>query len=456
MKTHSFYTLIFALFFFSNLSAQVTFESFSSLDALLEKAKNKSKLVFIQINSQTCNQCNEVAQKGLSGAILKSKFDVNFISTQTMQGSELHQQIIEKTNTRDMGMGSLFLDSDGYLLLKYPKTTTVSQDYLGIADDAIRYSKNNVLKTLETQYKQGNRDKALLKELIQEKSKVNADTYLYVEKYVELLTISELSSIENAKLIIEQGLPLNSKARRLLYASLPPKTIDSIFYAHSLDERVKINNKIIASTRQNAVRYKDKDLGMALGNFITGTYNDNWEQGRFARQSFLVNFYKDIKDSVAFLREAKAFANYQLMEMPVDTLVKREKKVRDDLFQQQKKKQVGSGVVSFRYTPYNIKYANELNNLAYSVLLFTKDSEKLEDALKWAKRAIEINEALVPDETRKQNPMVMDTYASLLYRLGNKEEAIELETKAVEILKKRGDNANNLEITLNKMKKGEF
>ena len=48
----------------------------------------------------------------------------------------------------------------------------------------------------------------------------------------------------------------------------------------------------------------------------------------------------------------------------------------------------------------------------------------------------------------------MDTYASLLYRLGKKDEAIETQIKALEILKSRGESTVNLETTLAKIKNG--
>ena len=48
----------------------------------------------------------------------------------------------------------------------------------------------------------------------------------------------------------------------------------------------------------------------------------------------------------------------------------------------------------------------------------------------------------------------MDTYASLLYRLGKKDEAIETQIKASEILKSRGESTVNLETTLAKIKSG--
>ena len=109
---------------------------------------------------------------------------------------------------------------------------------------------------------------------------------------------------------------------------------------------------------------------------------------------------------------------------------------------------------TFSYSPFYLQYGSELNNNAYDFFKYTNDLEKLAKALKWSKRSIEIYEALVPDENRKQNPYFMDTHASLLYRLGKKDEAIETQIKALEILKSRGESTVNLETTLAKIKSG--
>ncbi len=108
----------------------------------------------------------------------------------------------------------------------------------------------------------------------------------------------------------------------------------------------------------------------------------------------------------------------------------------------------------FSFSPFYLQYGSELNNFAYDFFKHTNDLEKLAKALKWSKRSIEINEALVPDEKYKQNPYFMDTYASLLYRLGKKEEATETQTQAIEILKNRSENTSNLEMTLTKIRNG--
>lgn len=445
------YLLLFTIF---STNAQVKFEAFSSLDKMLSKAKKDNKLVFVQIESNNCNQCNDVAKTGLSSVILKEKFDVNFISTLVKYDSDFFNQVLAKANFNDFTMGSIFLDADGFLLSKINSTVSSSTYYMNYADQAIEVSKNSVLKELDGQSRKGDMNKALLFKLIQEKNKADFDTYSLVEEFINSQTIKELATIENAKLILEQGMPLESKGRKILYALFTNKTIDSIFLAHPFQERVKINNKVISSTRKIAIRNRDKNLAGQLSGFISRTYDNNWEKGSFASQSFLVNFYKDIRDTTNFLQTADNFINYNLMNQPVDTLKRRSDRERNTMFEQKRKEQNGNAMMTISYIPLYIKHGDELNNAAYSVFTFTNDLEKLAKALKWSKRSMEISEALSLDENRKQNPAYMDTYACLLYRLGKKEEAIQTQTKAIEIVKGRNENANALEVTLNKMKNG--
>lgn len=432
-------------------NAQVKFETFSSFETLLSKAKKENKLVLVQVESKECGQCNDVAQKGLSGTALKEKYAVNFISTFVKHNDSLLKEILEKASLKSYEMGSLFLDSDGNLILKINSTTSSPMAYLEYADKAIALSKNNVLKDLEAKYKQGERSKELLIGLIQEKSKIDFDTRLLLEQYLDLLTLKEIRTIETAKLILEQGMPLESRAREVIYAVFPDSKVDSLFLSYPLNERVKMNNKIIASTRQAAIRFKSRDLIYKLSNFISNTHQKNFEKANFHRQKTLVDFYKEIKDTTNFLQNAENFCNYNLFSVSIDTLKKRNARERDEMFEQRMK---SSG--TFSYSPFYLQYGSELNNIAYEFFKHTNDLEKLAKALKWSKRSIEIYEALVPDEKYKQNPYFMDTYASLLYRLGKKDEAIETQTKALEILKSRGESTVNLETTLTKIKNGSL
>lgn len=83
-----------------------------------------------------------------------------------------------------------------------------------------------------------------------------------------------------------------------------------------------------------------------------------------------------------------------------------------------------------------------LNNTAWEVFLKTSDKRALKRALAWSKEAIAEND-----------PPNIDTYANLLYKLGNKEEAIKWQQKAIEA---GGDYyRKDFTATLEKMKRGE-
>ncbi len=86
---------------------------------------------------------------------------------------------------------------------------------------------------------------------------------------------------------------------------------------------------------------------------------------------------------------------------------------------------------------------DQLNQYAWTVFENVKDASVLADALEWSKRSF----------AAKENPMFIDTYANILYKLGKKEEAIRWEQKAIDLV----SDAEKVDYsaTLEKMKKGE-
>jgi hypothetical protein len=71
-----------------------------------------------------------------------------------------------------------------------------------------------------------------------------------------------------------------------------------------------------------------------------------------------------------------------------------------------------------------------LNTLAYWYFLYVNDSVDLSQALQWAERAVKIS---------REDPMTLDTYASLLFKLGYLDKAEEIELKAINKLKARNE-----------------
>ncbi len=92
--------------------------------------------------------------------------------------------------------------------------------------------------------------------------------------------------------------------------------------------------------------------------------------------------------------------------------------------------------------------ATVINNFVFNgIFLHGNDPEHYEKGLRWMEGVIRRN----PKEANH-----IDTYANLLYKAGNNTEAIEWQTKAVELAKEtQSIFLENLEKNLEKMKKGE-
>lgn len=79
------------------------------------------------------------------------------------------------------------------------------------------------------------------------------------------------------------------------------------------------------------------------------------------------------------------------------------------------------------WSEFKYSMANQANEAAWFVVENIKDQKTIIEALKWSKTSLDIN----PD-----NPYFLDTYAQLLYKNGNKKQALEIQEKAVDIVKK--------------------
>ncbi|MEP6556829.1 MAG: thioredoxin fold domain-containing protein [Ferruginibacter sp.] len=86
---------------------------------------------------------------------------------------------------------------------------------------------------------------------------------------------------------------------------------------------------------------------------------------------------------------------------------------------------------------------SELNNYAWTVFQKCDDMACVSEALNWSKRSFKDSD----------NPMFIDTYANILYKLGKKDEAIVWEQKAIDLVPDA--EKADYQKTIDKMKAGE-
>lgn len=88
----------------------------------------------------------------------------------------------------------------------------------------------------------------------------------------------------------------------------------------------------------------------------------------------------------------------------------------------------------------DIEDPEQLNELAWKFYLFVSNKNQLEIASSWAQQAVD----------KQPEPSMIDTYASLQFKLGNKKQAIELEKQALELARELYDDTSHYEYQLKK------
>jgi flagellar motor component MotA len=72
----------------------------------------------------------------------------------------------------------------------------------------------------------------------------------------------------------------------------------------------------------------------------------------------------------------------------------------------------------------NVMYIINANYTAWMIFLHSNNKQQIDTAIRWMKKLM---------RKASNQPGMIDTYANLIYKSGNKKEAIALETKALRI-----------------------
>lgn len=436
-------------------SQGVNFENINTWDDLRKKAQNAKKQIFIQIENNECAQCNDVATKGLMNTALTEKYNQHFICVRLKTDSDFGKYITERFALTSFPV-SLYLDANGNFLQRFNGSTTFAMTYLENADKALEALHNTPFTDLENQFKKGDRSKDFLEKYLKARHQFGLDNNEVLDIYVGSLTVDSLKNWRIVNFLYELGPTLDSRAYKLLRATLNSKAIDSLYKSFGNVKAVNINRQIIQNTMKRAIKLKDESLARELSYFTYGTYTNDYRNAMFAQQSIVTNYFKAINDTLKFIQEAKNFCEYNLMNVTVDSLIKWDKNELTRMIKPQNNKNASSSIASINFAPPSQKYFSELNNNAWQFYLMTSDLENLAKALKWSKRSIELYTALKPEQAPNTSAALHDTYAHLLYKVGKREEAIEQQKQAVELQKAMGMNTNQMEIELEKMKSGKL
>ena len=283
--------------------------------------------------------------------------------------------------------------------------------------------------------------------LLAKKRSLNLPTDELLEEYVALLPADSLQSIRTLHFIANMAPLVGSKAGHALRQN--QMLFNQAWYKMDNNTRVSINNRIIFRSMENAIKNKNEQYAKAVASFAQGTHTANPLGGMKAYDKNMLRYYDETGDSNTFFKKAIAYYERYYMTINADSIKRMDSVNRQRLFATAKKDTLQTGTsmrvsASVPFSPTTQFYANELQAGASYFYKKTSNSYLLSVATEWSAKAL----------TFYESPEILDTYARLLYKQGEKDKAIAIEMNAIKLKQQRGFPVKELETILEKMKKG--
>lgn len=445
IKSH-FIVLLCFCFIGAGLHAQTVEDAFI-------QAKKENKIVMLMIESANCNECNDMAAKGLSGSLVKRNIETNCILFKTKKIPDE----FSRTNTLYIlpsdFFGIIFFDADKNILEIMNGSSTSYIPYLEHIEKALKEKQSSEanISQLKKDYYNNIGSFDAIKKLIDKIRKLSLEPQQQLlDELTQKAPEDSAASLSFLQFIM-QCAPINGSVAEQ-YIQKIRDNYNMAWFRMSQPERVAINNRIYHKAILKAITTKDISYAFRAASARQATYasSPNMESGPQANQETMLQYYKGVNDTANYLRNVSNFYERFFMTIKVETIQKEDSIRKEKVF---KPIPVNSGnqpsepmnIVQTRtvsFAPRTQYFAGQLNNGAWAVYTYTKDINYLTKALTWAKRGNEFFET----------PAIMDTYARLLYKTGNKEEAISWEQKAIDGNKKRDYSTAEYDKVLSKMK----
>ncbi|GEM_PF-343385 len=199
-----------------------------------------------------------------------------------------------------------------------------------------------------------------------------------------------------------------------------------------------------------------KYLGEFMKNFTfrpkVTTSIDSFFVGIKSKNEIYMCAYRQVRETDKYIKYATDFCNNLLMKIPIDTIDQRDRAFAKSFEKQYniiaESRQMDSmklaNLLETSKHRYRGKIRETLNNIAWEVFERVSDTKTLQNALHWSGRSLEFS---------RNSSYILDTYANLLYKLGQKEEAIAKEEEALRFANEK--EMKGFTETLRRMKVGE-
>jgi len=437
--------LIISVLFLSILgfSQGIEFEH-GTWKEVLEKAKQTNKPIFVDVYTSWCSPCKKMSKDIFPLAEVGKVYNATFVCYQIDAEKGEGIQIAKKYEVTSYPT-YLFIKADGTLFsrsvgsMEAEKFITVSKTAIADMNDP------KPLSEWEKEYSVKKNDSTFLLDYINKLLKLGKPVTQLFDEYLALLPNDQRASNE----IIEI---YQKESRNITINSLAFKNLEdnkTLFFPKLGGYVYVFMMGAIDNSFREACKSKNEQL---LQQVVDANEKLPKTSQSKQKEELYMNYYLKTNDLDKYISNATIYCDASLMTVTSDSIAKSDKKMLE-LFETQRNALIGKiDSTQMAQLTDNMahasrnKYSQALNEVAWGFFEKVADTKALENALGWSKRSLEI----YPD-----NHMFIDTYANLLYKLGQKETAIVKETEALNFAKSAKSDTKGYEETLKKMNSGE-
>ena len=409
MATKSSISILFIFLFsispFKTISQGIQWQT-GSFESILNKAKTQKKLIYVDIYTTWCTPCKQMDAEVFTNANVGKIFNDNFINYKIDGEKGEGKDLVEYFELESYPT-SMFIDGDWNVIQKLEGFRPVER----LLESAEKMKERGKISgsddDLEQAYMKGRRDATFLLEYIKVRQLQKMDNSIILDEYLGKINPEQLKSESTLKLILENA----SQLRGLAINYLMSRKTEPI-----IERKIKgiiSQNLTIAGNQKNEKLLTEV---LATNGRLSKTFAEANEWNTEAK----MNYFMLTNQSDKFFLTADFFIGTYLLKKDLSTL---------------------KNIPALREI-----YTQKLRKASKFVLENYKEREKLEKAIVWIKKTLEIEEKSNNNEI----------YSRLLFSLGNKIEAITLMDRTLSLAKREKADNSRLEflvLELDKMKR---
>jgi thioredoxin-related protein len=395
--------LIFSIISQLSTNAQGIQWQTGSFENILNKAKAQKKLIYLDIYTTWCTPCKQMDREVFSNANVGKIFNDNFINYKIDGEKGEGKDLVEYFELESYPT-SIFVDGDWNVIQKLEGFRPIER----LLESAEKMKERSKISgsddDLEQAYMKGRRDAPFLLEYIKVRQLQKMDNSMILDEYLGKISPDQLKSETTLKIIMENASQLRGRA----FDYLMSRRTDPI-----IERKIK---GIISQNLTKAGNQKNEKLlteVLATNGRLSKTFAEANEWNTEAK----MNYFMLTNQSEKFFTTADFYMDTYALKKDFST---------------------------FKNLP-ELKeiYAQKLRKASKFVVENFKEREKLEKAVIWIKKSLEIEE----------NSNNNEIYSRLLFTLGNKIEAIKLMDRTLTLAKQEKAENSRLEFLANELAK---